>query len=69
MTDGWKKLEKALRGTVDAELVDQLHSWTSLPFEAGDQKKIAVRVIANDGNAAEVVMDLPKSQSPKVKAK
>ena len=69
VTDGWKKLEKALRGTVDAELVDQLHSWTSLPFEAGDQKKIAVRVIANDGNAAEVVMDLPKSQSPKVKAK
>ena len=69
VTDSWEKLEKALRGTVDAELVDQLHSWTSLPFEAGDQQRIAVRVIANDGNAAEIVTDLSKVQSTKVKTK
>ena len=69
VTDSWEKLEKALRGTVDAELVDQLHSWTSLPFEAGDQKRIAIRVIANDGNAAEIVLDLGKVPSLKVKTK
>ena len=58
-----------MRGTVDAELVDQLHSWTSLPFEAGDQKRIAIRVIDNDGNAAEIVLDLGKVPSLKVKTK
>jgi adenine-specific DNA-methyltransferase len=61
VTNGWEKLAKALRGTVDAELVEELHSWTSLPFDAGDHGKIAVRVVTNDGNAAEVVMDLPKA--------
>lgn len=60
VTDGWKKLAQALRGTVDAELVQELHSWTSLPFDEGAHGRVAVRVIANDGNAAEVVVDLAK---------
>jgi adenine-specific DNA-methyltransferase len=69
VSDGWEKLERALRGTVDADLVAQLHSWSSLPFEAGDQQRIAVRVIANDGNAAEVVMDLPAMRPTKGRKK
>ncbi len=69
VTDGWEKLEKALRGTVDAELVDRLHSWVSLPFEAGDQRRVAVRVIANDGNAAEIVLDLSNVKTSKAAAK
>lgn len=59
VTNGWEKLSKALRGTVDADLVAELHSWTSLPFSAGESGRIAVRVISDDGNAAEVVLDLP----------
>jgi adenine-specific DNA-methyltransferase len=62
VTDAWDKLSRALRGTVDAELVEQLHSWTSLPFNAGEHVRIAVRVVANDGNAAEVLMDLPETK-------
>lgn len=62
VTNGWEKLSKALRGTVDAELVEELHSWTSLPFDAGNSGRIAVRVVSNDGNAAEVVLDLPKGK-------
>jgi adenine-specific DNA-methyltransferase len=58
ITDGWEKLTKALRGTVDAELIEQLHSWTSLPFELGEHNKVAIRVIANDGNASEVIIPL-----------
>jgi adenine-specific DNA-methyltransferase len=58
VTDAWKKLEKALRGTVDADLVAELGGWTSLPFEAGEHHRIAVRVIAQDGNASEIVRDL-----------
>lgn len=62
VTNGWEKLSKALRGTVDAELVEELHSWTSLPFDTGESGRIAVRVVSNDGNASEVVLDLPKGK-------
>ncbi|MGE3446670.1 MAG: site-specific DNA-methyltransferase [Microbacteriaceae bacterium] len=56
VTDGWTKLSKALRGTVDAELVERLHSWESMPFEPPESGRIAVRVISNDGNASEVIL-------------
>ena len=69
VTNAWEKLQKTLRGTVDVELLDQLHSWQSLPFEAGDQGKIAIRVVTNDGNAAETVLDLPTSRAPKGRTK
>ncbi|MFR9780804.1 site-specific DNA-methyltransferase [Micromonospora sp. MS34] len=63
VTDAWKKLQAALRGTVDADLLAQLHGWASLPFDAGEHSRVAVRVIAQDGNAAEVVLPLPGSGS------
>ena len=61
VTGAWDKLSKALLGTVDAQLIEHLHSWTSLPFDTGEHGRIAVRVVANDGNAAEVVIDLPET--------
>ncbi|WP_319461256.1 site-specific DNA-methyltransferase [Micromonospora sp. RTP1Z1] len=63
VTDAWKKLQAALRGTVDADLLGELHGWTSLPFNAGEHHRVAVRVIAQDGNAAEVLLPLPGSAS------
>jgi adenine-specific DNA-methyltransferase len=65
VSNGWEKLSRALRGTVDAELVQELHSWTSLPFEIPESGRIAVRVISDDGNAAEVI--LPVSGGTKAK--
>lgn len=59
VTDAWKKLQAALRGTVDAELLDAMHGWKSLPFNKGEHGRIAVRVIAQDGNAAEKILALP----------
>lgn len=59
VTDAWTKLSKALKGTVDEDLIQELHGWESLPIEPGAHKRVAVRVIANDGNAAEVVLPLP----------
>lgn len=58
VSDGWKKIQQTLRGTVDHELIEQLHGWESLPFEVGEHGRIAVRVIAQDGNAAELVRDI-----------
>jgi adenine-specific DNA-methyltransferase len=59
VTDAWEKLQRALRTTVDAALLSELHGWTSLPFDAGDHGKVAVRVVAQDGNAAEIILNLP----------
>jgi adenine-specific DNA-methyltransferase len=61
VSNGWQNLARALRGTVDAELVEELHSWTSLPFNASDSGRIAVRVVSNDGNSSEVVLDLSQA--------
>ncbi len=58
VTEAWKKLQAALKGSVDADRVAELHGWTSLPFEPGEHQRVAVRVIAQDGNAAEVILPL-----------
>jgi len=59
VTDAWKKLQTALQGTVDAQLLDELHRWTSLPFDRGEHGQVAVRVVSQDGNASEVLLALP----------
>jgi adenine-specific DNA-methyltransferase len=56
VSNGWQKLSKALKGTVDADLVEELHLWKSLPFDPPETGNIAVRVITNDGNASEVIV-------------
>jgi adenine-specific DNA-methyltransferase len=58
VTNGWEKLSNALKGTVDAELVEELHSWTSLPFDTPETGRIAVRVVTDDGNASEVILSV-----------
>lgn len=68
VSDGWEKLSKALRGTVDAELVEDLHSWKSLPFDEPETGQIAVRVIANDGNASEVIIRVESTTSAREEA-
>jgi adenine-specific DNA-methyltransferase len=55
---GWEKLAKTLKGTVDDELMEQLQSFESLPFKAGEHGKAAVRVIDDAGTTSEVVLDL-----------
>ncbi|MEX2609164.1 MAG: site-specific DNA-methyltransferase [Gemmatimonadota bacterium] len=46
----WKKLERALRGTIDEERFDALSGTRSLPFRAGEKKRVAVKVIDPRGN-------------------
>jgi adenine-specific DNA-methyltransferase len=57
-SDGWANLRKALRNSVDSEVLEQLTGWTSMPFERGESGKIAVRVVTQDGNSSEVVFSL-----------
>ncbi len=46
---GWNRLKKTIRAELDEDLLDQFHGTVSLPFEAGDNKKIAVKIVDDRG--------------------
>ena len=48
--NAWKKLERALRGSIDEDRFEALSGTVSLPFKAGEHKRVAVKVIDPRGN-------------------
>ena len=48
--DAWGKLAKALKGVVDPDAFAAFKGTTSLPFEAGEHRQVAVKVIDPRGN-------------------
>jgi adenine-specific DNA-methyltransferase len=57
-TSAWENLKKALKGQYEESVWDHLSGTTSAPFEAGDHKQIAVKVIDDRGNELMVVKGL-----------
>ena len=57
--DPWKRLWTALRGWVDPDQFEMLRGTQSLPFRAGEQRRVAVKVIDFRGNEAIRILDLP----------
>jgi adenine-specific DNA-methyltransferase len=57
--DPWARLSRALRGWVDPDAFEMLRGTTSLPFRAGPERRIAVKVIDFRGNEAIRVLELP----------
>ncbi len=47
--EGWSKLAKTLKAEIDEEKIEQYRGTTSLPFNLGINKKIAVKIIDNRG--------------------
>ncbi|TDB01987.1 site-specific DNA-methyltransferase [Halomonas marinisediminis] len=47
--DGWYKLKKDIRAELNEELLGQYHGTRSLPFEPGDNRCIAVKIVDNRG--------------------
>lgn len=47
--DGWQKLKKDIKAELNEELLGRYHGTVSLPFEAGDNRKIAVKVVDDRG--------------------
>jgi len=45
--DGWTRLAENLRAEIDAELLDAYRGTVSLPFAAGDYRRVAVKVVAD----------------------
>ncbi len=59
--DAWKKLEKALKGVIDEEKFEAFSGMISLPFPAGENKRVAVKVIDPRGSEVMKVLNLDKS--------
>lgn len=47
--DGWYKLKKDIRAELNEELLGEYHGTRSLPFEPGDNRCIAVKIVDNRG--------------------
>ena len=49
-SDGWGKLAKNLKSELDEEVLEKLYKGNvSLPFELGDKKRVAVKIIDDRG--------------------
>jgi adenine-specific DNA-methyltransferase len=57
-SNAWEALGKALKGTIDEEVVNSMHSFTSLPFKLGPSRKAAIRVVDDAGQTSEAILDL-----------
>ncbi len=55
---GWTKLAKNLKAEIDPELVESYRGTVSLPFEAGPNKRAAVKVIDDRGVESLKVIDI-----------
>ena len=47
--DGWGKLKKTIRAELDEAKLEQFRGTVSLPFEAGDNLKVAVKIVDDRG--------------------
>jgi len=46
---GWNKLAKTLQAQIDEELIEKFQGVESIPFEAGFNKRAAVKIIDDRG--------------------
>jgi len=56
---GWKKLAKSLRASIDQELIKAYQGTESLPFEAGEFQRAAVKIVDNRGVESLRILKLP----------
>lgn len=47
--EGWARLAKNLKAEIDEELIEAYRGTVSLPFESGDNKRIAVKIVDDRG--------------------
>jgi adenine-specific DNA-methyltransferase len=56
--EAWEKLQRALKAQIDAEAFAKMQGTVSFPFQPGDHKRIAVKVIEFRGNEVVRVVEL-----------
>ena len=57
---GWNRLRKTVRAELDEDLLEQFHGTKSLPFEAGDNRRIAVKIVDDRGIESLKIMPLER---------
>ncbi|MEF9601304.1 site-specific DNA-methyltransferase [Paracoccus sp. PXZ] len=55
---GWNRLRRTVRAELDEDLLDQFHGTVSLPFAAGEQGRIAVKIVDDRGIESLKIMAL-----------
>lgn len=55
---GWNRLRKTVRAELDEDLLEQFHGTVSLPFEAGENQRIAVKIVDDRGIESLKIMPL-----------
>lgn len=55
---GWNRLKATVRAELDEDLLEQFHGTVSLPFEAGDNRRIAVKIVDDRGIESLKIMPL-----------
>jgi very-short-patch-repair endonuclease len=58
--EGWARLAKNLKAEIDEELIEAYRGTVSLPFAAGEHKRIAVKIVDDRGIESLKVMMLPE---------
>ncbi len=57
--EGWEKLKKDIRAEMNDALLEKFHGTKSLPFEAGGNKKVAVKIVDDRGIESLKIISLP----------
>ena len=47
--DGWSRLAKNLKAEIDDDLIEEYRGTVSLPFEAAEHNRIAVKIVDDRG--------------------
>lgn len=55
---GWNRLKATVRSELDEDLLEQFHGTVSLPFAAGDKRRIAVKIVDDRGIESLKIMPL-----------
>lgn len=55
---GWAKISKVLKNEIDEELIEAFRGTESLPFEAGENKKIAIKIVDDRGIESLLIQDI-----------
>ena len=56
--EGWARLAKNLKAEIDEELIEAYRGTVSLPFEPGEHKRIAVKIVDDRGIESLKVLEL-----------
>ncbi len=57
-SDAWEKLQRALRASIDPEVFEKMRRTQSFPFQPGEHRRVAVKVLDFRGNEVMQVLSL-----------